>query len=695
MSDPFLLQPPWSLVNSGSLATPSVATTAGTGAHATNMAAPDTNEQREETAILLQFEILVADISARFLRTLPQDVEGEIDGALKNILEFFDADICALWCVDPEANAAFLSHSQLAVSLPLIPEKFNLGPSAPWLTANTARGNVTLMHSLDELPAQAEPDRLWNASLGVRTFLLLPVKVGGTVRYALQLAYTRRGPAWLAEYVPRLRLLSEVLVSALERSRGVVALQQAEARLSLAAGLAGAGLWHLDLETNMHWATARARELYGFGPEEPITLERLLAVVHPEDVPGLRRALSLAIEGERVIRTEYRVVLPSGEVRWLAVQGARSPASFAGGTHLLGVSIDITERKKLEETAKRSFEEIKRLNELLQDETRYLRNEISLGHSHGEIVGRSDGIRTVLQKVEQVAPTNATVLIMGETGTGKELVARAIHGLSGRRERLLVKVDCASLPSTLIESELFGRARGAYTGALTKQIGRFQLADKGTIFLDEIGELGRETQAKLLRVLQEGCFEVLGNPRTVKVDVRVIAATNRDLEKEVREGRFREDLYYRLKVFPVEVPPLRDRPEDIPMLVWTFVARFGKELRKEISRIPKETMDALVRYHWPGNVRELKNLIEQAFIVSPGDVLIVRLPEPLHSEAVPGQSLEEMERRHILAVLNKTHWRIKGDGAAAALLGLNPSSLYSRMKKLGIPPRRRKDDIST
>ncbi|MBP1648104.1 MAG: transcriptional regulator, NifA subfamily, Fis Family, partial [Bacteroidetes bacterium] len=240
-----------------------------------------------------------------------------------------------------------------------------------------------------------------------------------------------------------------------------------------------------------------------------------------------------------------------------------------------------------------------------------------------------------------------------------------------------------------------GRERGAYTGAMTRQIGRFQLADKGTIFLDEIGELARETQAKLLRVLQEGCFEVLGSPKTVNVDVRVIAATNRDLEKEVREGRFREDLYYRLKVFPVEVPPLRERSEDIPMLVWSFVERFSREMRKEIKRVPRETMDALVRYQWPGNVRELKNLIEQAFIISQGDVLVVRMPEPHHSMAMPDKSLEEYERQHILGVLKQTHWQIKGRRGAAALLGLNPSSLYSKMKKLGIPPKSRRDDIST
>jgi formate hydrogenlyase transcriptional activator len=602
--------------------------------------------------------------------------------------------MCALWRIDPHSNAACVSHIQVTDALPAMSEKLDCGPLSPWLTANTARGNVTLISSLDELPEEAEADRRLNASLGVRALLLLPVKAGETVRHALQLIYTRERPEWLAEYVPRLQVFSEMLVSALERGRECVALQQAGVRLSLAAGLAGAGLWALDPETNLQWATARARELYGFGPEEPITLERFFSIVHPDDVPGVQRALSSALEGERVIQAEFRVMLPGGEVRWLEVQGSRSPASFGEGRHLLGASIDITERKKLEEDAKRSLEEIKRLNELLQHETRYLRNEISLTHSHAEIIGKSDSIKAVLQRVEQVAPTDAMVLITGETGTGKELVARAIHKLSGRREKLMVKVDCASLPSTLIESELFGRERGAYTGALNKQIGRFHLADRGTIFLDEIGELARETQSKLLRVLQEGCFEVLGSPKTVNVDVRVIAATNRDLAREVREGRFREDLYYRLKVFPVEVPPLRDRKEDIPMLVWSFLEKFSKELRKDIRRIPKETMDALIRYHWPGNVRELKNLMEQACIVSPAEVLIVRMGEPRDAAVKPAQTLEEVERQHMISVLDRTRWRIGGAGGAALLLGLNRSTLNSKMKKLGIRSRREKGDIS-
>jgi transcriptional regulator with GAF, ATPase, and Fis domain len=282
------------------------------------------------------------------------------------------------------------------------------------------------------------------------------------------------------------------------------------------------------------------------------------------------------------------------------------------------------------------------------------------------------------------------VLIQGETGTGKELVAQAIHRLSARHHNVMVKVNCAALPAALVESELFGREKGAFTGALTRQVGRFEIADGSTIFLDEIGELSLELQAKLLRVLESGEFERLGSPRTIKVNVRVIAATNRDLAGEIRQGRFREDLYYRLSVFPIRVPPLRERVEDIPLLVWAFLEQACARMGRKITRIPRTTMDVLQRRPWPGNVRELKNVIEHGAIVTAGDTLQV----PAVADAAPGsappQTLAEAEREHILRTLERTEWRIKGSAGAAAELGLKPSTLYGRMKKLGIErhPRR-------
>lgn len=333
---------------------------------------------------------------------------------------------------------------------------------------------------------------------------------------------------------------------------------------------------------------------------------------------------------------------------------------------------------------KRKELEIERLKVKLRRENIQLRQEIQLHYSHDEIVGRSPMIKEVLKHVEQVAGTESTVLIQGETGTGKELMARAVHRLSSRRERPMVKVNCAALPATLIDSELFGREKGAYTGALTKQLGRFELADGTTIFLDEVGELPLDLQSKLLRVLQEGQFERLGSSKTIQVDVRIIAATNRNLAAAVREGRFRQDLYYRLNVIPIEVPPLRERVEDIPPLAWAFIQEFGEKMGKRIDTIPRTSMEALQRHPWPGNVRELRNVIEHAMIVSRTKKLQVEVPGGEGLDTATTLDLMEVERAHILKVLTRTRWRIKGKGGAAALLGLKPTTLHSRLNRLGI-----------
>jgi formate hydrogenlyase transcriptional activator len=328
--------------------------------------------------------------------------------------------------------------------------------------------------------------------------------------------------------------------------------------------------------------------------------------------------------------------------------------------------------------------EIEELKRRLEQENIYLREEITLQELHEEIVGPSDIMRKVLMKAEQVAKTDSTVLIQGETGTGKELLAREIHKLSGRKDRLLVTVNCASLPPTLIESELFGREKGAYTGALTRMVGRFEVADGSTLFLDEIGELPQEVQSKLLRVLEEGRFERLGSTKPIQVNVRIIAATNRDLAKDVSEGRFRKDLFYRLNVFPLAIPPLRERPGDIPLLVWAFVREFERKMGKRIDTISRNRMEALQRYSWPGNVRELRNVIEHAMIVTSGKALVIDPPRLGISEILKIRNLEDLERAHILGVLEKAGWRITGSGGAAEMLGLKRTTLQSKMKKLGI-----------
>ena len=336
-----------------------------------------------------------------------------------------------------------------------------------------------------------------------------------------------------------------------------------------------------------------------------------------------------------------------------------------------------------------AYAEIKELKEQLSRENLYLEDEIRSERGFEEIIGRSDAIRSVLRKIETVAPTDSTVLICGETGTGKELVARAIHERSPRHSNAFVKLNCAAIPTGLLESELFGHEKGAFTGAIMQRIGRFELANRGTAFLDEIGEIALELQPKLLRVLQEREFERLGSARTIKTDARLIAATNRNLAACVQEQTFRADLFYRLNIFPIHVPPLREHPEDIPLLVRHFVQHFARRMSRAIDTIPSETMETLVRHSWPGNIRELQNVIEHSVILSPGPVLRVPLAD-LQSNSVPNQegtgrkTLEEAEREHILATLKETKWIISGSRGAAARLGMNRSTLQFRMRKLGI-----------
>jgi formate hydrogenlyase transcriptional activator len=348
---------------------------------------------------------------------------------------------------------------------------------------------------------------------------------------------------------------------------------------------------------------------------------------------------------------------------------------------------EIEERKNAEESLRETLKEVKQLKAKLREENLYLREEFNLLQSHKDIVGNSEAIRTVLIQIEQVAGTESTVLIQGETGTGKELVATAVHDLSPRKDRLMIKVNCAALPPTLVESELFGREKGAFTGALSKQIGRFELADGSTIFLDEIDALPLELQAKLLRVLESGEFERLGSPRTVKIDVRIISATNRDLAMVVGEGGFREDLYYRLNVFRIIVPPLRERKEDILPLAWSFVKELSKRMGKRIESIPQNGVEALQVYPWPGNVRELRNIIERAMIVTAGPVLHLDIPKIVQPSAGKSWTLEEVEKQHIIEALNTTGWRVSGADGAAEILGINPKTLESRMQRLGIERR--------
>jgi transcriptional regulator with GAF, ATPase, and Fis domain len=368
------------------------------------------------------------------------------------------------------------------------------------------------------------------------------------------------------------------------------------------------------------------------------------------------------------------------------------PVELLGRLHLVGdVFANAIARKRDEEALRekdaqlrQTLEEVRRLRDRLQVENVYLREQLRRDDGQASIVGKSKGILKMLAQARRVAPTDTAVLITGETGTGKELLAQAIHEMSRRSAKTMVVVNCAALPPPLIESELFGREKGAYTGAMTRQSGRFEVADGSTLFLDEIGDLPTDLQVKLLRVLEDGRFQRLGSNRTLTTNVRVIAATNHDLGAMVRDGRFREDLFHRLDVFPIEAPPLRGRISDIPILVWGFVQEFNRKMGKSIDSIPRQAMERLKQYPWPGNVRELRNMIERAMIVSDGRSLTIDLPASARGSTSSPVTLEEVERKHIRDVLERVHWRISGKQGAAGILGLRPTTLHSRMKKLGI-----------
>ncbi len=468
------------------------------------------------------------------------------------------------------------------------------------------------------------------------------------------------------------------------------ALQKSERNLLEAQRIAHLGYWDWNILSNeLHWSDEVYR-IFGLTPREfGATYDAFIESVHSEDRKAVKNAVNKSLtDPEAKYSIEHRVVRPDGLERIVHERGEVTFNNDGSPVRMIGIVHDITELKKTEDALKKALSEIRLLKDQLEAENIYLREEIKSEQHYRDIIGDSDSIKYVLLKVEQVAHTDSTVLILGETGTGKALVARAIHNASSRSERSFVNVNCAALPANLIESELFGREKGAFTGAQARQIGRFELANGGTIFLDEIGEMPLDLQTKLLRVLQDGEFERLGSPHTIKVNVRVIASTNRNLKEEAENGRFRQDLFYRLNVFPITLPPLRKRKEDIPMLVNYFVQKYSNKMGKSIYTVSKATIKMLQEYSWPGNVRELENIIERAVIVSRGKML--QIAEKLESHhdgdqrGTSDKSLQEIEKDHILQVLKQTHWRIEGENGAAAILGINPSTLRGRMRKLGI-----------
>lgn len=567
-------------------------------------------------------------------------------------------------------------------------ERDHLGDNIEWDLAGTPCEDVVkgqLCHHPSGL-ANKFPTDQYMVDVGMESYLGVPLfDVTGNVLGHLAICDTRPMPT-TPQREPIFRIFAERATAELERMRAEKLLAESEQRLRDMYDEAPIAYVCEDLESRFISANRAAMRILGITPED---VPHTVGMSFIPDTPDAQRRVKEAFESIGRGTDTAGVVLElrrkdNGKPIWIQWWSKPDPS----GKYTRTMFVDITERVLMEQEKAR-----------LQQQNLYLQEEIKSVHNFEEIVGQSAPMLNVFENVGQVARTDASVLICGETGTGKELIARAIHSNSSRKDKPLIKINCAALPTGLVESELFGHERGAFSGAITKRIGRFELANGGTIFLDEIGEIPLEVQAKLLRVLQEREFERVGSSTPIKVDVRIIAATNRDLRKAVAERTFREDLFYRLNVFPVTLPPLRERKGDVPLLVQFFVDKFSKRLGKRIQSISPQTMRHLSDYAWPGNIRELENVLERGVILASGTTLEIG-PELLGG-VVPGSSgapvtlveppvpssdrtLESTERSHILKVLNDTRWVIEGPAGAARILNLHPNTLRSRLKKLGI-----------
>ncbi len=514
--------------------------------------------------------------------------------------------------------------------------------------------------------------------LGVESYLGTPLHDSEGNVLGLLAVFDKRPMPGRPRHLYILRIFAASVAAALERLRAEQRLSASERRYRDLYEQAPVGYLSVDVDGRILSANDRASQLVGFSAEEldGLLVTDLFADTSTDkklDAELFRRSLA----GEEVSGLEVQMRRRDGRPLWVSLWMRPIRGTDGKVQSSRAIWVDITDRVLAETERAR-----------LQQQNLYLQDEIKSAHNFEEVIGQSAALQAVLDKVRSVAPTDASVLITGETGTGKELIARAIHSASKRRDKPLIKINCAAFPTGLVESELFGHEKGAFTGAIARRSGRFELADGGTIFLDEIGEIPPETQVKLLRVLQEREFDRVGGGSPIKVDIRILAATNRDLLQAVREKTFREDLYYRLSVFPITLPPLRERKEDIPLLVHFLVHKFATRIGKHIDAVTEQTMRRLIDYPWPGNIRELENILERAVILSMGATLAIAPDFLPLSDAAPADrlelTLESIEHDHIVAILHQTDWVIEGARGAARILGLHPNTLRNRMKKLGI-----------
>jgi len=683
----------------------------------------------------LEFEELVSGISARFVDLDAVNIGSQIGASLKQISNLlgFDRSSIFEYSIDRKQMSVLSYHAKEDIQPP--PNTVAMD-QFPRITARTFEGELIIFSSPTELKDYADSERLYLEQQGIRGGIILPLAVSGSTFGLVAFMVLHAPKPWPPAIVKRLRLVAEIFSTALIR-------KQAEEKLlnrlefekfvsALSYDMINLPADKVDSEIinalsrigrymgvdrsflfQFNWDKTEFRISHLWEADGVQKDQVVRGMIVKDHFPWLADNLPA---GSDIVISDVKELPPVEahcEIEYcqnigiqsfivLPIQVQDAPLCAIGldairtqkywshedsnRLRLIGeIFANAIARKHSEFELRETYTEIEELKEQLEAESTYLQEEIKLEHNFENLIGQSEELKYVLYQVEQVAATDSSVLILGETGTGKELVARAIHRLSPRSNRVLVKVNCAALPAELIESELFGREKGAFTGATTTQIGRFELAKGSTILLDEIGELPLTLQAKLLRVYESGEFERLGSPKTLYSDARIIAATNRNLEDEVRRGRFREDLWYRLKVFTITLPPLRQRQADIPMLIAWFMDQLSRKMGKPAVEIPKHTIQTLQDYHWPGNVRELKNMVESALITGRFDKLKFDLhPKASENQGSDFKSLEEMERDYILQVMKLKNWKVQGSNSAASILEMNPNTLRARLKKLGI-----------